>query len=333
MTANKRMRVYVTAPLPGKALAELAHRHQVYVERRFSSAHFRRELAKADAAITLLSHSVPVEALRAALRLRVVANYAVGYNNVDYREAQRLGIWVTHTPGVLTEATADLAWALVLAVSRRLVEANSFMKAGKFKGWAPGLFLGTGLQGKTLGIFGMGRIGQAVARRASAFGMKVLYCSRRSISRAAEKRLKARFAPFGRLLGLSDVLTVHAPLTPETRGRFGAGEFSRMKRGAIFINTARGEIMDEGALAKALLSGRLSGAGLDVFEREPDMHPLLRRMPNVVALPHIASATMETRAAMAAMVCEDVRRVLEGRRPAHPIRELRRGFRPRGGVL
>lgn len=262
-------------------------------------------LSEADAALTLLSDPLTRRVLSSNPHLRIVANYAVGYNNVDVAAARQLGIVVTNTPGVLTEATADMTIALMLAVMRRVVEGDDEVRRTGRCIWEPMHLLGTGLQGKRLGIIGMGRIGSAVATRARAFGMY-----------AAGVR---RGEPLDDLLATSDVVSIHVPLRDETRHLIDANALARMKRGAFIINTARGAIVDESALCDALASGHLGGAGLDVYEDEPAIDPRLLPMKNVVLAPHIGSATLETRSAMAATAATDIARFLRGEAPFHPI--------------
>jgi len=262
-------------------------------------------LSEADGAITLLSDPLTRRVLSSNPNLRVVANYAVGYNNVDIHAARELGITVTNTPGVLTEATADLTMGLILALTRRLVEGDREVRSTRRSLWEPLHLLGTGLQGKRLGIIGLGRIGTAVAARAKAFGMEV------SGVRRGES--------IDELLATSDVVSIHTPLLPETRQMIDAAALARMKRGAFLVNTARGAVVDEEALCDALESGRLAGAALDVYEHEPDVNARLLAMDNVVLAPHIGSATFETRSAMAMIAATDVRLVLSGREPLHPV--------------
>lgn len=262
-------------------------------------------LSEGDAAITLLSDRLTRRVLAANPNLRIVANYAVGYNNIDVEAARELGIVVTNTPGVLTEATADLTMALILAVLRRLVEGDTEVRRTGQCVWEPLHLLGTSLQGKRLGILGMGRIGRAVATRAAAFGMEVLGVRRGESIDA--------------LLATSDVVSIHVPLTAETHHLIDAAALARMKRGAFLINTARGRIVDENALCDALEQGHLGGAGLDVFEHEPDVNPRLLAMPHVVIPPHIGSATHETRSDMARIAATDVRRFLQGLAPLHRV--------------
>ncbi len=262
-------------------------------------------LAEADAAITLLSDPLTRRVLESNPNLRMVANYAVGYNNVDIDAARDLNIMITNTPGVLTEATADLTMALILAVTRRLVEGDAEVRRTGACIWEPLHLLGAGLQGKRLGIIGMGRIGNAVAHRARAFGMDVIGVRRgQSIDDA---------------LATSDILSIHAPLTRETHHMINAAALAKMKPGAYLVNTSRGRLVDEAALCDALASEHLRGAALDVYEREPAVNARLLTMRNVVLAPHIGSATEEARTAMARIAATDVRRFLRGETPLHVV--------------
>ena len=272
----------------------------------------------ADALISLLTDSIDAEVIDAGKNLKVIGNYAVGYNNIDVDYARKKGIVVVNTPGVLTDATADLTMALILAASRRVLEGDRFVREGKFRGWEPMLLLGLELNGAVLGIIGAGRIGQAVARRARAFGMKILYYSR-TRKLEFESEINAEFADLDTLLGRSDIISVHVPLTAETRHLLGRREFEIVKPGAIIVNTSRGEVIDESALIDALKSGRVSAAALDVFYNEPYVNPELISMRNVVLTPHIGSATRKTRVNMARMVCSDVLRVLRGEEPLNRV--------------
>lgn len=262
-------------------------------------------LDEADAAITLLSDPLTRRVLEASPNLRMVANYAVGYNNVDVGAARELGIRVTNTPGVLTEATAELTMTLLLAVLRRVVEGDAEVRSTGRCVWEPLHLLGESAFGKTLGIVGMGRIGSAVAERARAFGMTVVGVRRGE--------------PLEEILATADILSIHVPLTAETRHLIDRSALQKMKHGAYLINTARGPIVDEDALCDALESGRLRGAGLDVYEHEPAVHPRLLAMRNVVLLPHVGSATEETRGAMARIAATDVARFLRGMPPLHVV--------------
>ena len=267
--------------------------------------------------ICLLSDRIDDEVLDAAgPDLKVVANYAVGLDNVDRVACAARDVAVAHTPSVLSEATADQAWALLLAVARKVVEGHRLVASGGWQGWSPLQLLGTELHGRRFGVVGLGRIGQAAARRARGFGMEVVYHARHARPEA-EAELAARKVPLSELLETSDVVSLHCPLTDETRHLLDADALARMKPTAILVNTARGEVVDEAALVDALAQGLIAGAGLDVFEREPRLHPRLPALPNVVLAPHLGSATVATRDAMARLVADAVVDVLAGRRPDH----------------
>ena len=323
--AAERPRVFVTREVPDGALAPLEGWAEVEVWPEFDPPprHVLADrFARADGVITMITDRVDEELLAAAPRLRVVSNCAVGYDNIDVSAARRRGVMVTHTPGVLTEATADLTFALILACARRLTEAEADLRAGRWTTWHPLQWLGLELNGSTLGIAGLGRIGRAVARRALAFGMRVLYWSRRR-DPEAEAAWGLEYRSLDDMLPEVDVLTLHVPLTPATRRLIDGTRLARMKRGAILINTARGDVVDEQALVEALRSGHLAAAGLDVYSREPlpADHPLLRA-PGVIALPHIGSATARTRWRMAELAARNCAAVLKGQRPPHPVPEM-----------
>jgi glyoxylate reductase len=250
--------------------------------------------------------------------LQVVANMAVGYDNIDVEAAGERGVVVTNTPGVLDETTADVAFMLILAAARRLGEGERLLRAGKWEWWGPKQLRGLDVWGKKLGILGMGRIGQAVARRARGFGMEILYHNR-SRNEEAEKELGARYLELDELLGACDFISIHTPLTDETRHLIGAEELERMKPQAVLVNTSRGPVVDEGSLAEALEKGRIFAAGLDVYEEEPKVHPKLLALENVVLAPHIGSASMETRDRMATLAAENLRAVLQGEQPRTPV--------------
>jgi glyoxylate reductase len=279
------------------------------------------EVAEAEALITLVSDPVTEKVLDAGRKLKIVAQYAVGVDNIDRAAAAARGIAVTNTPNVLTDATADLTMALLLALARRVVEGDRMVRAGGFAGWMPDLLLGSDLKGKTLGIVGPGRIGRAVTRRARAFGMTVIACGR--TPRDENDPDDPPRVSFEDLLRRSDVVSLHLPLTAETRRMFDLPTFSRMKPGSFFLNTARGGLMDETALVRALDDGPIAGAGLDVYENEPGITPGLRDHDRAVLMPHAGSATVETRREMARMAVEDVRRVLNGEKPLRPVVEPR----------
>jgi glyoxylate reductase len=315
--------VLVTRRLPGEALARLAASASVDLhegDEPLAREELLARVARADALICLLSDPVDAEVLRAGSRLKIVANYAVGYDNIDLAAARERGLWVTNTPGVLTEATADLTFALLLSLVRRLREAEELARSGRWRGWSPTLLLGRGLQEKRMGLVGFGRIGQAVARRAQAFGLEVVYHRRQRLPDSREERLRVRGLELDDLLATSDIVSLHLPLTPETRGLLDARALAWMKPGALLLNTARGEIVDQEALAEALSSGALGGAGLDVFTGEPAIPEALRALGDqVVLLPHVGSATVEARTAMAEMVVDDVLEALGGERPGRSL--------------
>ncbi len=280
----------------------------------FARAELTAALREADALIALLDVAVDAALLDAAPRLKVVANHAVGYDNVDLAAATRRGIVVTNTPDVLTDATADFTFALILAAARRLGEGEALARSGAWTGWAPDQLLGQSIAGRRLGVIGFGRIGQAVARRAAGFAMEVVYAAPREVGFPGARRVA-----LDQLLAASDVVTLHCPLTPETRHIIDREALARMKPTAVLVNTARGPCVDEGALAAALERGTIAAAGLDVFEKEPSIHPGLLASRKVVLAPHLGSATLEARGGMARLCAEAVAAVLAGRRPAHPL--------------
>ncbi len=274
----------------------------------------------ADAILSMLTESMNGEVFdMAGEGLRVVANMAVGYNNIDVDAATERHIVVSNTPDVLTETTADLTFALILATCRRLTESEHFLRSGAWSSWSPTFMLGVDVFGKTLGIYGLGRIGKAVARRAAAFNMKVLYHSRTRLSSAEEKTLGLTYVDFPTLLAESDIVSPHCPLTDETHHLFNGDTFRAMKSSAVFVNTTRGPVVDEDALARALTEKTIFAAGLDVFEDEPTVHPGLLAQENIVLLPHIGSSTLETRAAMANLAADNIIAVLQGATPPSPV--------------
>jgi len=317
------LKVYITRRIPEPGIEMIRKEHDVEVN-PYDRVLTREELLQAvkgrDGILCLLTDKIDAEFFDAAgPQLKVVSNYAVGYDNIDVDEATKRGIVVTNTPGVLTETTADLAWALIMSVARRIVEADKFTRAGKYEGWAPMLFLGQDVHGKTLGIVGMGRIGQAVARRAKGFNMKVLYNDIRRIPEELEKELNATFASMDEVIENSDFISLHTYLSPETYHLINEEKLKKMKKTAYLINTSRGPVIDEAALVKALKEGWIAGAGLDVYEFEPKLVPGLAECENAVLLPHIASASVETRTKMATMAAENLLAVLAGRMPPNPV--------------
>jgi glyoxylate reductase len=277
-----------------------------------------RRVTDKEGLVCLLTESVNDELLRAAPKLRIAANVAVGFDNIDLAECTRRGVVATNTPGVLDETTADFAWTLLMAVARRLIEADQLARSGKWTGWDLDQLVGTDVWGKTLGIVGFGRIGRALARRAGGFQMKILYHDAVRAALDVEKSLHAEYRELDPLLAHADFVSVHVPLLPETRGLFNVARFSLMKKTAFFINTSRGLVVEEAALVQALETGKIAGAALDVFENEPSIHPGLRR-PNVVLAPHIASASLETRTRMACIAAENVVALFKGQRPANVL--------------
>jgi len=273
-----------------------------------------------DGILCLLTDTIDREVMEAVgPNLKVIANYAVGFDNIDVEEATRRGIMVTNTPGVLTETTADLTWALMMSIARRIVEGDKFVRAGKFRGWEPMLLLGTDVYGSTLGIIGFGRIGQAMARRASGFNMKVIYFDMQRAPSQIENELKAFFRTLPELLREADFVTIHVPLTSETHHLIGEQELKMMKKEAYLINSARGPIVDEKALAQALKENWIRGAALDVFEREPEVEPELLELDNVVLTPHLGSASYATRTKMAIMAANNLVLALKGEVPPNLV--------------
>jgi len=271
----------------------------------------REGLCRSDAAIVTLGDHIDAETIHAATRLKILANYAVGYNNIDLMAARQRGLIVTNTPDVLTDATADLTWALLLATARRIVEGDTLVRSGRWTGWSPTQLMGTEISGKTLGIIGMGRIGQAVAQRAVGFRMPVRYHSRQPMPPSSLPR-EWEYRSLHGLLSEADVVTIHAPLTPTTHHLIGERELSWMRPTAFLINTARGPIIDEGALLDALKTGVIAGAGLDVYEQEPAIHSGLAQLKQVVLLPHLGSATLHARVQMGLVCLENIQAVLDG---------------------
>jgi glyoxylate reductase len=316
-------RVVVTGRIPDAAIEKLRAEHEVDAwsgAESIGRAELLRRVAGADAVVSLLTERIDAQLLDAAgPQLRVVANVAVGYDNIDVPACTERGVVATNTPGVLTDATADIAMSLILMATRRLGEGERLIRSGQAWKWGMFFLLGSSLQGKTLGIVGMGGIGQASARRAKAFGMEIVYQSRSEIDPRVAAELGARRVDLDELLGVSDVVSLHCPYGYATHHLIGAEQLAAMKTSAYLVNTARGPIVDEAALAAALREGVIAGAGLDVFEHEPRVHAELLELENVVLLPHLGSATVETRTAMAMLAAENALAVLSGERPPTPI--------------
>lgn len=310
-----RPTLYISRLLPEPVMAIVRERFQLVQEPLDtlpSPSALRAGLGQADAAIVTLGDRIDAATIQAATRLKILANYAVGYNNIDLAAAQERGLIVTNTPDVLTDATADLTWALLLATARRIVEGDALVRSGRWTGWSPTQLLGADVSGKVLGIIGMGRIGQAVAQRATGFRMTVLYHQRHPLDAASHPR-EWEYRSLHNLLAESDIVTIHVPLTPDTRHLIGARELGLMKPTAFLINTARGPIVDEGALVEALANRTIAGAGLDVYEEEPALHQTLARLQQVVLLPHIGSATLQARVSMGLICVDNILAVLDGR--------------------
>lgn len=315
------MEILVTRRLPGGALERLAEVCALDIWDKdcpMPREEIIRRIKGKDGILCLLGDSVDAAVMEAAGRLRIIANYAVGYDNIDVTAARARGIMVTNTPGVLTDATADLAWALIFAACRRIVQAHAFLHAGTWLGWDPNLMLGHDITGATLGIIGAGRIGTAVALRSRGFSMPVLYTGL-SPNTLIEAELGARRVELDELLSLSDIISLHIPLSPKTRHLIGRRELGLMKPTAVVINTARGAIIDEAALVEALRARRIAGAGLDVYENEPRIHRGLMELENVVTLPHIGSATHATRSKMADIAADNILAFLRGEEPPNRV--------------
>ena len=288
-------------------------------DRPYSPEELARRAADKDAVVAVLTDKIDANLIGTLERCRVIANVAVGFDNIDTEAAKRRGIVVTNTPGVLTDATADFAMALLLAVARRIIPADRFVREGKFHGWNVLMFLGGDLAGKTLGLAGFGRIGQAVARRAGAFGLRIVYVDEHRFPIDVEQHFGARFVDKETLLKTSDFISLHLPLTPQTHHWIDEAELAMMKPSAYLINTSRGPAINEAALVRALREKKIAGAGLDVFEREPEVAPGLAELENVVLAPHIASAAEATRSKMASMAAESVLLVLNGKDPKNRV--------------
>lgn len=316
-------RVFVTRLIPEKGINLLKKFCQTVeinpYDRSLTYDELLHHVKDSDAILTMLSDEIDARLINETAKLKVIANYAVGYDNIDIKTATERGIFVTNTPGVLTDSTADMAWALLFSITRRVVEGDKYTRAGKFVGWEPMLLLGGDLVGKTLGIVGAGRIGTAMAMRSMGWLMKVLYTSRSSRNTVLEESLCARRVSLDTLLRESDFVSMHVPLTGETRHIIGAKELSLMKKTAYLINTARGAVIDEEALVNALENKQIAGAGLDVYEEEPKLKPGMKELDNVVLAPHLGSATIETRTRMAVIAAENIISVLKGERPKNCV--------------
>lgn len=318
------MKVLITRQIPGDYLPRFeAAGFEVNLwkeDRPMPREIFLDKVRGVDALLCLLTEKIDAEVFeKAGKGLKIISNYAVGFDNIDVEEAKKRGITVTNTPcKEVNEAVAEHTWALILALSRRIVESDEAIRRGGYRGWDPDIFLGRSLVGKTLGIIGLGNIGSMVARRAAGYEMNVIY-NKRSPDPVAEKELGVKYASLDKLLSVSDFVSLHVPLTEETRGMMGKEAFEKMKRGSFLINTARGPVVREQDLANALRSGVLAGAALDVFENEPDINPELLAMENVILTPHIASSTVEARLKMTELAVSSILDFFAGKEVANKI--------------
>jgi len=318
--------VSVTHNFPEVALEKLRSRAEVLYNdsgKSLSPAQLGEYAGKSRGVISYLTDKIDAAVLDAGGdSLKIVANYGAGYNNIDIAHAKKRKIWVSNTPGVLHETTADLTWAMLLGIARRIVESDRFTRENRFHGWQADMFLGGDVYGKTLGVIGCGEIGKAVARRALGFDMPVLYHQRQRLPAEEEQRLHARFVSFEELLRESDFVTLHVPLTPETKYRIGAEQLAMMKPTAYLIHAARGKVVDDKALVAALQQNQIAGAALDVYENEPELTAGMTELDNLILLPHIGSASTETRDTMALLVVDNVFDALDGKTPRTLIPEL-----------
>ncbi|PGS50198.1 2-hydroxyacid dehydrogenase family protein [Bacillus sp. AFS041924] len=316
--------ILVAGKIPDKA-EELLKNHHVTVfenEQLITEDQLCELVGEADAILSLLSTPITKSVIDAAKNVKIVANYGAGFNNIDVDYATSKGIHVTNTPLVSTDATAELTMGILLAISRRIVEGDELCRTKGFEGWAPLFFRGTEVSGKTLGIFGFGNIGQAVANRAKAFNMNIIYHQPRRVSNELEQELNATYVSMEELLQASDYITLHCPYKPELHHLFGKEEFAKMKNTAFFINAARGPLANEQELADALKEGVIAGAALDVFEFEPKITEELKSLTNVVLTPHIGNATYETRDAMSEIAAKNIIEVMAGRSPISPVNDV-----------
>ena len=313
-----RPRVLVTREVFAETLEYLGRHFEVSAnqsDREFTPEELAAQLADKDGAVITLTERIDAALLARCPRLKAVCNIAVGFNNIDLKACTERGVMATNTPGVLDASTADFTWALILATARRVTESEAWLRAGQWSGWKLKQFLGTDVHHATLGILGMGRIGQAVARRARGFDMTVLYHNTRRLSAEVEKSCHAAYVSMDELLARADIVTLHMPYSPATHHIIGAAELARMKPGAILINAARGGVVDDQALIEALQQGRIGGAGLDVFENEPKLDPRFLGFKNVVLTPHIASSSEATRRNMAMLAAENLVAALTAGKP------------------
>lgn len=315
-------KIFVTSKISDSALNILKSVGKVEVwekEETLNGPALLEKIKDQDAVLSMVNNFITDDILQQASKLKVIGNCGVGYNNIDIASAEKRGIVVTNTPDVLNDATADLTWALILGIARRIVEADHFVREGKFTGWLPHLFIGNMVYGKKLGIIGMGRIGSAVCQRAKGFNMKVYYYNRNPLPKEKEQEYNAQYVDLETLLKECDYITIHAPLNEESYHLIGREELHLMKKDAYLINTSRGPIIDEQALYEHLKEGKIAGAALDVYEHEPKIVEGLLALDNVILLPHIGSATYETRTKMAELAANNIANVLSGKEPITPV--------------
>ena len=308
--------VTVTNIFPQVALDKLSSECDLKINRTsLTKEELKQKVSGSDAVISYLTDRIDQDIIDRGTKLKIIANYGAGFNNIDVTYASERGIWVTNTPNVLHETTADLTWAMILGTARQIVSADRYTREGKFQGWGAKLFLGGDVYEKALGIIGLGEIGRSVARRALGFNMRTLYHQRNRLPKEEEKKLNVEYATFEKILRESDFLTLHVPLTEETEYMIGNDEIALMKKTAYLIHTARGKVIDDYALVAALREGRLAGAALDVYEDEPELTEGMRELDNLMILPHIGSASFETRDKMALLVADNILDALEGKTP------------------
>ena len=308
--------VTVTNIFPQVALDKLSSECDLEINRTsLTKEELKQKVSGSDAVISYLTDRIDQDIIDRGTKLKIIANYGAGFNNIDVTYASERGIWVTNTPNVLHETTADLTWAMILGAARRIIPADRYTRESKFQGWGAQLFLGGDVYEKTLGIIGLGEIGRSVARRAIGFNMRTLYHQRNRLPKEEEKNLNIEYATFEKILRESDFLTLHVLLTEETEYMIGNDEIALMKKTAYLIHTARGKILDDYALVAALREGRLAGAALDVYEAEPELTEGMRELDNLMILPHIGSASFETRDKMALLVADNIFDALEGKTP------------------
>ena len=308
--------VTVTNVFPQVALDKLSSECDLKINRTsLTKEELKQKVSGSDAVISYLTDRIDQDIIDRGTKLKIIANYGAGFNNIDVTYASERGIWVTNTPNVLHETTADLTWAMILGTARQIVSADRYTREGKFQGWGAKLFLGGDVYEKTLGIIGLGEIGRSVARRAIGFNMRTLYHQRNRLPKEEEKKLNVEYVTFEKILRESDFLTLHVPLTEETEYMIGNDEIALMKKTAYLIHTARGKVIDDYALVAALREDRLAGAALDVYEDEPELTEGMRELDNLMILPHIGSASFETRDKMALLVADNILDALEGKTP------------------